>query len=149
MMKDYRIDGKMQRVFILAESPERVAYISLKTLNRIDYNRLNEISIKNPKNMLEEMRTTTLENGQNALTLYDNIIQVSVLGTGDTATRMKKSDEGGKSVNDNESIAEPASNPSDDAPAPAPKTEQKAPPKPPRRRPGPKPGQKPAVKPKA
>ena len=78
-MKDVRISGRMARVFILKETPDRLVYIPLKTLHRIDYDRLLEIeslSTKNHVSMLDLMATYKLDNGRNALLQYDKIIQV-------------------------------------------------------------------------
>lgn len=90
-MKDIRIDNKMQRVFILTESPERIVYIPVKHLHRIDYDRLKEIEAKYSKNLLDGLAKTTLDNGRNALVQYDGIIQV-MQKTG--SSRIRKPDEG-------------------------------------------------------
>jgi hypothetical protein len=77
-MKDFKIDGVLQRVFVLAESDQRVVYIPVKALSRVDYTRLIDIESKNPSAMLETMKKTTLDNGKNALVLYENLLQVLV-----------------------------------------------------------------------
>ena len=78
-MKDIRVNGRFMRVFVLTESDERIIYIPIKSLHRTDYDRLLDIEKRcgGNRSMLEEMKKTKLENGKNALTLYDNIIQVA------------------------------------------------------------------------
>lgn len=78
-MKDVRIDGRLTRVFVLKESEDRLVYIPLKVLHRIDYDRL--VAIENAvkgggMSMLERMSEVKLDNGRNALTQYDSLIQV-------------------------------------------------------------------------
>lgn len=76
-MKDIRVDGAFQRVFVLTESEDRIVYIPLKHLHRTDYDRLVAIEKAAGRGeMLTEMRKTVLDNGKNALVLYDSIIQV-------------------------------------------------------------------------
>lgn len=89
-MKDIRVDGRLQRVFILKETESHYVYITLKHLSRVDYNRLREIEEKGGE-MLNEMRKTKLDNGRNALALYDSIIQVSKkTGPNNAAVRVRK-----------------------------------------------------------
>ena len=88
-MKDFRIDGVLQRVFVLAESDVRVVYIPVKALHRVDYNRLLEMEARN-KNLLQELNRTVLDNGANALVLYEKIIQVFDKASG---KRLKKPEE--------------------------------------------------------
>jgi hypothetical protein len=93
MMQDIRIDGRMQRVFVLMEQDSRVVYIPLTALTQVDYDRLTDISKQDPKNMLETMSKATLSNGRNMLALYDTLIQVMVK-TGDAeGTRILKTTE--------------------------------------------------------
>lgn len=92
MMKDIRIDGRLQRVFVLKETTERIVYIPLKTLHRIDYEALKDVSEKFGKDMMEGLKKTKLANGRNALAQYDSIIQVSVK-KGDDSERMRKPEE--------------------------------------------------------
>ena len=93
MLKDIKIDNRTERVFVLTENAERVCYISLKTLHRIDYERLMEISKKFDDKMLEGMKDTTLSNGRNALRQYDNLIQVAQKGDKNAASRIAKPNE--------------------------------------------------------
>ena len=76
-MKDFIIDGKRQRVFVLKQTDDRVAYIPIKDLHRIDYERLNDLE-KNlsGQEMLLAMSKKTFNNGVNALVQYEDIIQV-------------------------------------------------------------------------
>lgn len=91
-MKDIRVNGKLQRVFILTESDSRYVYIPLKHLTRVDYNRLLEIEGKGG-DMLTEMKKTKLDNGRNALAQYDSIIQVAIKETDKQVMRVPKPDE--------------------------------------------------------
>lgn len=93
MKKDIRIDGKLARVFVLAENNERIVYIPIKALNRVHYDQLTDISNANPTNMLEEMRKTKLSNGRNALTVFDSITQVLIKETDEEGSRLPKPDE--------------------------------------------------------
>lgn len=92
MMKDIRIDGRLQRVFVLKETTERIVYIPLKTLHRVDYEALKEVSEKYGNEMMEGLKKTKLPNGRNALAQYDSIIQVSVK-KGDDTNRLRKPEE--------------------------------------------------------
>jgi hypothetical protein len=93
MMQDIRIDGRMQRVFVLMERDDRIVYIPLTSLTQVDYDRLTDISKQDPENMLETMSKATLSNGRNMLALYDTLIQVMVK-TGDAeGTRILKTAE--------------------------------------------------------
>ena len=91
MQQDIKIDGRMQRVFVLTENDERICYIPLKSLHRVDYEQLTDISNKYKSRMMEGMAETTLQNGRNALRQYDKIIQVA--NKGEAPTRLKKPEE--------------------------------------------------------
>lgn len=90
-MKDFTIDGTKQRVFVLTENADRVVYIPLKDLHRVDYTRLMKLDEADGE-LLKVMSTTTLENGMNALTQYESLLQVADI-SGDTAHRIKKPSE--------------------------------------------------------
>ena len=94
-MEDIRINNKLQRVFVLKKTDESVVYIALKSLTRVDYDRLLEIEAKGGE-MLTQMRKEKLDNGRNALALYDDVIQVARLTGDKQAVRMNKPGEGGK-----------------------------------------------------
>lgn len=91
-MKTLRIDGKLQMVFVLKETDESVVYIPVKSLDRVDYERILDIE-KQGGELLSEMRKTRLANGRNALALYDNIIQVVKLKGEGQGVRIRKPDE--------------------------------------------------------
>lgn len=91
-MKDIRIDNRMQRVFILKETDDRIVYIPVKALLRIDYDRLLKIE-KDGKEMLDTMSKATLDNGINALVQYDNLIQVMMKTKEGVGQRLRKPDE--------------------------------------------------------
>ncbi|MCI4410425.1 MAG: hypothetical protein JHC38_01995 [Thiotrichales bacterium] len=93
MMQDIRIDGRMQRVFVLMERDNRVVYIPLTSLTQVDYDRLTDISKQDPDNMLETMSKATLSNGRNMLALYDKLIQVMVKTGEGEGTRILKTSE--------------------------------------------------------
>jgi hypothetical protein len=81
MLKDITIDNRLNRVFVLLESDERIVYIPIKGhIALVDFNRLSEMANKaaGTRSMLDEMKRTTLDNGINALKLYENIIQVLI-----------------------------------------------------------------------
>jgi len=91
-MEDLRINKRLQRVFVLKRSEDSVVYIPVKALTRVDYDRLVAIEKKGGE-MLAQMRKETLDNGRNALALYDHIIQVVRLNDEKTGTRLPKPDE--------------------------------------------------------
>jgi len=91
-MKDIRINGRNQRVFVLKETDERVVYIPVKALHHVDYIRLKDIEAKGGI-MLDRMSETTLDNGRNALVQYDDLIQVLVKTGKNTGERLLKPDE--------------------------------------------------------
>ncbi len=91
-MRTLRIDGKMQMVFVLKETDESIVYITVKSLSRVDYERLLDIE-KQGGEMLAEMRKTKLANGRNALALYDNLIQVMKFSGNGQGVRIRKPDE--------------------------------------------------------
>jgi len=78
-VKDIRIDGKFQRVFVLKEEDNRIVYIPVKALHRVDYDRLVDIEnkAKDKNDLLDNLKETTLSNGRNALVQFDSIIQVA------------------------------------------------------------------------
>jgi len=81
-MRRLIINGQTKRVFVLSETEKRIVYIPVASLHRVDYERLKAIEEKNPESMLEEMKETTLDNGRNALVVYDKLIQVANKATG-------------------------------------------------------------------
>lgn len=91
-MKDIRINGRNQRVFVLKETDERVVYIPVKALHHVDYIRLKDIEAKGGI-MLDRMSETTLDNGRNALVQYDDLIQVLVKTGKNTGERLLKPSE--------------------------------------------------------
>lgn len=126
-MKTLRIDGKMQMVFVLKETDDSLIYIPVKSLSRVDYDRLTDIE-KQGGEMLTEMRKTKLANGRNALALYDNIIQVVRLTDETRGHRLRKPDEP-QAIGQTERETAPAQ----PAPQPAEKTTQEEKPAPKRR----------------
>jgi len=93
MMKDLRIDGRMQRVFVLLDAKDRIVYIPLKSLHRVDYEVLKEASEKHGDRLMDALKKTKLKNGRNALAQYESIIQVSVKNGKDEAERIQKPSE--------------------------------------------------------
>lgn len=78
-MKDVRIDNRINRVFVLKETDERMVYIPIKSLHRVDYDRLRKIEADAGEgNMLDAMARLAVDNGINALVMYDSLIQVLV-----------------------------------------------------------------------
>lgn len=82
-MKDFKIDGRLQRVFVLRETDERVIYMPVRSLHRVDYERMVDLENKNKSSkddLLTIMADTRLDNGMNALVVYKNVIQVMEKG---------------------------------------------------------------------
>ena len=122
-MKDIKIDGKKQRVFILKEENNRAVYIPLNALNRVDYDRLVMVEKDAGEGkMLEYMKKMTLDNGRNALALYDDVIQVVTLSEEDTGKRLTKPDENSDTEEHNKTVEEAKAKDEE-----ATKTEAKAP----------------------
>lgn len=90
-MKDISIDGKIQRVYVLKQTGDRLVYIPLKDLHRVDYERLNELSEKEGE-LLKVLSRTTLDNGMNALTQYEHLLQIVDIVDG-KGTRVRKPSE--------------------------------------------------------
>lgn len=94
-MKDIRIDGRWQRVFVLRETDDRVVYIPIKSLHRVDYDRLVKAEKDRPKSgdLMEYLRKIKFDNGRNALAQLDNLVQVCNKSDEKVASRLQKSDE--------------------------------------------------------
>lgn len=96
-MKDIVIDGRLQRVFVLLESDARVVYIGLKSIHKVDYERLLEIEkLAGTRPMLEVMKNYKLpKNNRNALQHFEGIIQVAEKGAtrNQSAIRVRKPNE--------------------------------------------------------
>lgn len=141
-MKDVRINGRMARVFVLKETSDRLVYIPLKSIHRVDYDRLLEIetiSTRTKVEMLDVMSNHKLDNGRNALLQYDSIIQVmqktSNVGSVDVGERLKKPEEAIVQFEVKEAVKAAAPVQQRDQQAPAVQVE----PVKERRKPGPKP----------
>lgn len=92
-MKDFRINGRLTRVFVLKETKDRLVYISLKNIIRVDYDWLTDIeaaAARAKTDMLDFMTDYKLPNGMNALVVYDKVIQVL---NKDDGSRLRKPDE--------------------------------------------------------
>lgn len=92
-MKDFRINGRLTRVFVLKETKDRLVYISLKNIIRVDYDVLVGIEAAAARakvDMLDYMTDYKLPNGMNALVVYDKVIQVMNKEDG---SRLRKPDE--------------------------------------------------------
>lgn len=94
MLKRFKIDGRMQEVFVLRQSDTRIVYVPVKSMHRVDYERFKEMSTAKPPraDLLEYMSKTKLKNGVNALVQYDNLIHVANINK-DGGTRIKKTEE--------------------------------------------------------
>jgi hypothetical protein len=105
MIKDIKIDGKMQRVFVLHSGNNRIAYIPYAYLSQIDYDRLIDLSKKYPDGgMMDAMAKTTLPNNKNMLALYDNLIQVIDMDSNNSGTRLRKPEEPAKMESADEDV---------------------------------------------
>ena len=94
-MKDIRVNGRLQRVFVLQENEKRIVYIPVKTLHRVDYDRLKKMEESKPANLplLDFMSKQKLDNGRLALVQFDALIQVANVGENGDSTRLVKPDE--------------------------------------------------------
>lgn len=93
MMKTIEVDNKVwkgdkqivqtqkKRVFVLREDEKSIVYIPVKALMRVDYERIVDIAKKADGDLLTALRDTRLENGMNALVLYENSISVKTKET--------------------------------------------------------------------
>lgn len=131
-MKNVKIDGKLSRVFVLKETDDSLVYIPVKSLFRVDYEKLCELE-KEGGELLKVLSKTTLPNGRNALVQYDSLIQVLRYTDEEKkqhGSRLKKPDEVFAEVEQQAAITE------------AQATEQTEEQPRQRKRPGPKPGSK-------
>lgn len=94
MLKRFKIDNRMQEVFVLRQSDTRIVYVPVKSMHRVDYERFKEMSEQKPPrvDLLDYMSKTKLKNGVNALVQYDNIIHVANINK-EVGTRIKKTEE--------------------------------------------------------
>lgn len=94
MLKRFKIDGRMQEVFVLRETDSRVVYVPVKSMHRTDYERFKKMTSEKPPrvDMLDYMSKTKLSNGMNALVQYDRLIQVANIHN-NIGTRVKKTEE--------------------------------------------------------
>lgn len=78
-LKDIRIQTmsgvRMTKVVVLRETPEAVVYIPLNSIARLDYNRMKEIYSRCEIDMLTSLRDERLDNGRNALVVYQSLIE--------------------------------------------------------------------------
>lgn len=88
-MKDFTIDGKTQRVFVLTQSDTRVVYIPLKDLHRVDYDRLVEFD-KEEGELMKVLARSVLDNGMNALTQFESLLQIMDINADGQGTRVRK-----------------------------------------------------------
>lgn len=70
------IQTQKKRVFVLREDENAIVYIPVKALMRVDYERIVDIAKKADSDLLTAMRETRLDNGMNALVLYEKSISV-------------------------------------------------------------------------
>lgn len=139
-MKTLRIDGRLAKVFVLKETQDSLVYIPVKSLFRIDYERLLKMEEQGGE-LLKTMAKTMLDNGRNALVQYDNVIQVLryTEGQTDTGVRVRRPDELILSATKAEKLVHTAPK----EPVQEVRQEQEVvEEKPARKRPGPKPGSK-------
>lgn len=129
-MKNIRISGKMKKVFVLRENEGNLVYIPLDSIQRVDYDRLLDIESRGG-DMLNEMRKTKLDNGMNALAVYDDIIQVMHYADQKqpAGVRIPKPDEGRTAQERYEAEKEKIEKTSESSESPAKEQEQKEEPK--------------------
>ena len=93
-MKDFTINGKRARVFVLTSTDTRVVYIPVLGVEYVDYQRLVEMEKKSGRMpLLDYMNEHKLDNGINALELYQELIQVADIVNGDELRRIMKPSE--------------------------------------------------------
>jgi DNA-binding protein H-NS len=94
MLKRFKIDGRMQEVFVLRQTENRIVYVPVKSMHRVDYERFKEMSAQKPPrvDLLDYMAKYKLKNGVNALVQYDKIIHVANVHN-EIGTRVKKTEE--------------------------------------------------------
>lgn len=99
--RDMRINGKLIRAWILRETDERILYIPVKSMHRVDYEwfRENDKRVPNGSDFLNYMAKTKAKNGQHALKLYEAIIQVAIKNSKTDAQRITKPDEAEQTIN--------------------------------------------------
>lgn len=107
MKKDIRIDGKLARVFVLAENDERLIYIPIKALTEVHYRQLTDISNAHPNGMLEAMRKAKLPNGRDALTVFDSIAQVLIKESANGGNRLPKPEEAINKIETRTQVSKP------------------------------------------
>lgn len=95
MRKNIKVDGRDIHAFILVETDERICYIPVSALHRVDYDRLEAVSKIARGPIMETLRDYKLDNGRNALKQYDNLIQVTIK-SGEDSVRIPKPDESTK-----------------------------------------------------
>ena len=77
-MKNFNINGTLQRVFVLSENDSRVVYIPVTRIDMVDYRRLVELEKKaGTRPLLEVMKNEKFDNGMGALDLLKDVIQVA------------------------------------------------------------------------
>lgn len=134
-MKTLRIDGRLQKVFVLRETDDRLVYIPVKACFLIDYKKLLELENRGG-DILKHMSNETLSNGRNMLVTMDSLIEVMHKKTDQDGDRLRKPEEAMIDLSMGEKSKDKDTQPKQ---AEEPKTEEK----PPRRKPGPKPKKKP------
>lgn len=119
-MKDLRINSRMQRVWVLRETDERLLYIPVKSMHRVDYNWFAENDKRVPQgsDFLNIMAKSKLKNGQNALKQYDSIIQVVTKSSDATGTRIPKPEEAEQALRTKEVTTETVQQPQQPATKP-------------------------------
>lgn len=127
-MKTLRIDGRLQKVFVLRETDDRVVYIPVKACFLVDYKKLLELE-KRGGDILKHLSNETLSNGRNALVTYDHLIEVMRKGAEEDGSRLKKPDEAiteaqlkGEATKE-ETVAPKEEKPQRRKPGPKPKTQ--------------------------
>lgn len=161
-MKDFRIDGMTQRVFVLSSTDKRIVYIPVKSLHRQDYEELKKLDAETTpsRSLMDILGKHRMKNGRNALAIFQNLIQVADLtdvpGSITSALRVRKPDEPGALKRAQEAAVKAAeeaashrlsrviTETAEPQQAPQEPVQQEAPV---RRKPGPKPGSKNKPKP--
>lgn len=91
-MKTLRIDGRLQKVFVLRETDDRLVYIPVKSCFLVDYKKLLDLENRGG-DLLKHLSNETLPNGRNALTQFDNLICVMNKKSDQEGERLRKPEE--------------------------------------------------------
>jgi len=77
LKKIITVDGKQKHVFVLRETDQHFVYISLHHIDRVDYDRMKQLTKDTDVDLLEAMKTHRFDNGVLGLNLYREVIKTA------------------------------------------------------------------------